>query len=414
MDSLHPKPASDLPRAADVGQPSRPFGNERQSAAQQSAADKSQQRYAQAVGDRIAGFLASRRDELSKISPDVVELIDAISDLAAGGKRMRASLCYWGFRGAGGSPESERIISAGAALELFQSAALIHDDIIDNSDTRRGAPSVHRRFSALHDRSGWSLNPDRFGRAAAILAGDMCLSFSEELFAFATMESVDDGTSAPAQREGRKTIHGQGPRRARAIFDRMRAEVMAGQYLDVLEESAGPVRSAEGAVDRARAIIQFKSAKYSTERPLVLGGALAGADDQLLEQFSRFALPLGEAFQLRDDVLGVYGDPDKTGKPAGDDLREGKRTVLTGYTLQLAPSEQAALLEDNLGNPELTTDQVVELRRIMVECGALAATENLIDGLSDQAFGALESLDVEPAVRTSLASIGRAAIRRIS
>lgn len=373
-----------------------------------------QLRFARSVGDRMAEFLSSRRAELSKISPDVVELIDAISDLSAGGKRMRASLCYWGFRGAGGLPGSEQIISAGAALELFQSAALIHDDIIDNSDTRRGGPSVHRRFGALHVRQNWALDADRFGRAAAILAGDMCLSFSEELFAMATVEGMANDNDRPARQAGGQNAKVRGSRRARAVFDRMRAEVMAGQYLDVLEESAGPVRPAEGAVDRARAIIQFKSAKYSTEHPLVLGGALAGADDELLEQFSRFALPLGEAFQLRDDVLGVYGIPEKTGKPAGDDLREGKRTVLTGYTLQLASPGQATLLEENLGNPDLNAGQVRELRRIIEDCGALAATESLIEELSDQAFRALEELDVEPAVRESLATIGRAAVRRVS
>ncbi|WP_460462631.1 polyprenyl synthetase family protein [Arthrobacter pigmenti] len=376
--------------------------------------DNGQRQFAQAVGDRVAEFLASRRAELSKISPDVVELIDAISDLSAGGKRMRANLCYWGFRGAGGFPESEQVITAGAALELFQSAALIHDDIIDNSDTRRGGPSVHRRFGALHVRRNWALDPDRFGRAAAILAGDMCLSFSEELFALATAVGMDEDNGKPGVDAGITNARGQGSRRARIVFDRMRAEVMAGQYLDVLEESAGPVRPAEGAVDRARAIIQYKSAKYSTEHPLVLGGALAGANDELLEQFSRFALPLGEAFQIRDDVLGVFGIPEKTGKPAGDDLREGKRTVLTGYTFQFASPEQAALLEQNLGNPDLNADQVWELRRIIEDCGALAATETLIEELSDQAFHALEELDVEPVVRNSLATIGKAAVRRVS
>lgn len=375
--------------------------------------DNGQHRFAAAVGSRIAEFLSLRRDDLSRMSPDVVELVDAISDLSAGGKRMRASLCYWGFRGAGGAPESKQIVSAGAALELFQSAALIHDDIIDNSDTRRGGPSVHRRFSSLHTQRGWALNPDRFGRAAAILAGDMCLSFSEELFASATVAGLDDdeGTDTRSVRRASK-LHSS--MRARSVFDQMRAEVMAGQYLDVLEESAGPVRPAAGAVERARAIIRYKSAKYSTEHPLVLGGALAGASDELLGQFSHFALPLGEAFQLRDDVLGVYGIPERTGKPAGDDLREGKRTVLTGYTLQLASPGQAALLEENLGNPDLNTDQVRELRSIIEDCGALAATEALIEELSHQAFQALEELDVEPVVRNSLAVIGRAAVRRMS
>lgn len=355
----------------------------------------SQQWFISAVGTRLTDFLAERRTELLDISPDAIELLDAISDLSSGGKRMRASLCYWGWRGAGGEATAPEVTSAGAALELFQSAALIHDDIIDNSDIRRGRPSVHRRFGSLHRQRGWALDPEPFGRAAAILTGDLCLSFSEELFS-----SI-----------GGAAGH-NGP--ARKVFNRMRAEVMAGQYLDVLEEVAGPGRDRSSAVGRARAIIRYKSAKYSTEHPLMLGGALAGAGDDLLGEYSRFALPLGEAFQLRDDVLGVFGDPSATGKPAGDDLREGKRTVLTGHVLSLASERDAAVLEQNLGNPELDESDVARLRQIIDGCGALAATEDLIRELSDQAFAALAELSVDAATRQALTVLAEAAVDRAS
>ena len=282
---------------------------------------------------------------------------------------------------------------AGAALELFQAAALIHDDIIDRSDTRRGGPSVHRRFSQLHERSGWKLDGERFGHAAAILTGDLCLSFSEEMFA-----AIGEGAVSGC--------------RARDVFNIMRAEVMAGQYLDILEEVAGPTKPAATAVERASAIIRYKSAKYSSEHPLVLGGALAGADDALLAGYSAFALPLGEAFQLRDDVLGVFGDPAETGKPAGDDLREGKRTVLVGLTLTAANDGDASFVHENLGRQELTEEQIARIRAVMVGSGALEATESMISTLSDSAFTALETLPIPADVMQALETLGNAAVRR--
>ncbi|MFP5365257.1 MAG: polyprenyl synthetase family protein, partial [Actinomycetes bacterium] len=313
-----------------------------------------------AVAGELTGFLTARQSVMSAISPDIEPLMGSISNLVTGGKRLRALMCYWGWRGAGGEPAAQQIVAAGAALELFQAAALIHDDIIDRSDTRRGGPSVHRRFTELHGSRGWALDSERFGQAAAILTGDLCLSFSEEAF-------TDIGERAAAGS------------RARLIFNLMRAEVMAGQYLDILEEVAGPVRDRAGAVSRAQSIIRFKSAKYSTEHPLALGGALAGASDELLRGYSAFALPLGEAFQLRDDVLGVFGDPLTTGKPAGDDLREGKRTVLVALALDQASPAESAFIDARLGSPDLSAEDIHELRRIIEESGALAATEVLIN-----------------------------------
>jgi geranylgeranyl diphosphate synthase type I len=254
---------------------------------------------------------------------------------------------------------------------------------------------VHERFSALHARSGWDLDPERFGHAAAILTGDLCLSFSEEAFTAV-------GPAAQAGTPGRR------------IFNTMRAEVMAGQYLDILEEVAGPSRPRAGAVSRARTVIRYKSAKYSTEHPLAIGGALAGADDPLLAAYSAFSLPLGEAFQLRDDVLGVFGDPQTTGKPAGDDLREGKRTVLVALALGAADGAAAAELERGLGRADLELGEIDRLRDIISGTGALEATERLIDELSDEAFGALGRLDVDPVARAALEALGRAAVQRAS
>lgn len=359
------------------------------------AAGDEQSAYVTAVAAELSAFLARRRELLAGISPDALALLDAVANLTAGGKRLRALMCYWGWRGAGGAPGSTRVVAAGASLELFQAAALIHDDIIDRSDTRRGRPSVHMAFGNLHSEQGWFLDQERFGHAAAILAGDLCLSFSEEAFA-------DIGPEAAAGT------------RARQVFNNMRTEVMAGQYLDILEEVAGPTKDRSKAVDRARSIIRYKSAKYSTEHPLVLGGALAGAGEALLAAYSAFALPLGEAFQLRDDVLGVFGDPATTGKPAGDDLREGKRTVLVGYALEQAPEADLGFLEDRLGNPDLSDEDVTRLRSIIIDSGALGRTEALIDDLASHAFTALKALPVDSITMGALESLATAAVKRTS
>lgn len=346
-----------------------------------------------AVAGKLNDFLTSRQNIMSTISQDIDPLMGSIANLVTGGKRLRALMCYWGWRGAGGNASASEVVTAGSALELFQAAALIHDDIIDRSDTRRGGPSVHRRFSQLHADQGWSLDSERFGHAAAILTGDLCLSFSEESF-------TDIGERAASGSQ------------ARLIFNLMRAEVMAGQYLDILEEVAGPVRDRAGAVTRAQSIIRFKSAKYSTEHPLALGGALAGASEELLRGYSAFALPLGEAFQLRDDVLGVFGDPVTTGKPAGDDLKEGKRTVLVAFALDLATPQESAFIDSRLGRPDLTDEDVAEIRRIIVDCGALQATEVLIDEFGAAAYAALDLLPLEDLPKTALRKLAEATVSR--
>jgi geranylgeranyl diphosphate synthase type I len=354
-----------------------------------------QSRFVADVAAKLNGFLGVHQETMATISPDVAPLMGSIKSLVTGGKRLRALMCYWGWRGAGGEAAHPDIIAAGCALELFQAAALIHDDIIDRSDTRRGGPSVHRRFSELHEGEGWALDSERFGHAAAILTGDLCLSFSEEAFT----EIGDRAASGTA---------------ARRIFNLMRAEVMAGQYLDILEEVAGPVRDRAGAVHRARSIIRFKSAKYSTEHPLALGGALAGASEELLQGYSAFALPLGEAFQLRDDVLGVFGDPGTTGKPAGDDLREGKRTVLVGFAINQAGAADSSYIDTMLGRQDLGAAEVAEIRRIIVDCGALEATEAMIEDLSNEAFEALERLPLADLPLTALRRLAEAAVSRAS
>ncbi|WP_431709657.1 polyprenyl synthetase family protein [Glutamicibacter uratoxydans] len=346
--------------------------------------------YSQRVADNLEVFLAAKSAEVGQIASSAVALVDAIKDLTGGGKKLRPAFAFWGFIGAGGQPENEDIVKVGVALELFQAAALIHDDLIDRSDTRRGKPSVHKRFEAQHRELKLDGDAQHYGGASAILAGDLCLSLSEEVFA--SVESA--GASA------------------RTIFNQMRTQVMAGQYLDILEESAGSSYDPEEAVRRARNIVRYKSAKYSTENPFLLGGALAGADEELLSSYRAFALPLGEAFQLRDDVLGVFGDPSITGKPSGDDLREGKRTELIAHAMLLADDASKQLISARLGAPDLTPNEVKKISAILERCGALAKTESNIAELTSDALAALEKIPANELALAGMSFLSDAVTKR--
>ena len=343
--------------------------------------------------------LERQADVLESVSPDLAPLVEAAADLTRGGKRLRPAFCYWGWRGAGGpadGPRGEAIVRAATGLELFQAAALIHDDVMDDSDTRRGLPAIHRRFAELHRGSSWLGTPERFGEAAAILLGDLCLSWSDELL-------TGSGLDAASLAAGRP------------VFDRMRTELMGGQYLDMLEQArAGqPSQDAAGAAaERARQVIRYKSAKYTIEHPLLLGGSLAGASPELLAAYSAYGLPLGEAFQLRDDVLGVFGDPAQTGKPAGDDLREGKRTMLVAFAMEQASPAQQSSLRRHLGDPRLDVASVAELRQVIVDTGALERVEKMIVTLVATADEALGRAPVDEPTREVLSSLVHAATAR--
>jgi geranylgeranyl diphosphate synthase type I len=339
------------------------------------------------VSEALDGFLDRQDTRLASVAYEVGELVLALRDLLSGGKRLRPAFAYWAWRGAG-MPDDDRMVAAAAALELFQASAIIHDDVMDRSDIRRGRPAVHRRFGALHRAEGWRSDGEAFGAGAAILVGDLCLGWSDEMFF---------GSALPPQRLGR----------ARPIFDEMRTELMGGQYLDLLEQAVGG-----GSVARSRRVIQYKSARYSVLRPLQLGAALAGARPQLGEAYDAYGLPLGEAFQLRDDVLGVFGDPTETGKPAGDDLREGKRTVLVALATQHGSRAQVGVVDRYLGDPALDIVGVESLREVLVDTGALAEVERMISACTEQALDALDRVEVAPPADHVLRELAAAATAR--
>ena len=333
------------------------------------------------VQQALDDHLVHQEGRLAELGPRVSPLLDAIRSLLSGGKRLRAAFCYWGWRGAGGEP-SDAAVRACGAVEMFQAAALLHDDVMDASDTRRGLPTAHRRMADLHRDRRWAGSADRFGTAAAVLAGDLCLAWSDEMLACS-------GVPRPQVDAGRD------------VFDLMRTQLMGGQYLDVLAQAL-PEAEGGGTTEQARHVIRFKSAKYTVEHPLLLGGTLAGADPELLEAYSAYGLPLGEAFQLRDDVLGVFGDPTVTGKPAGDDLREGKRTVLVAEAFAAATPQQDRVLRDLFADPQLDDDGVARVQQVLVDTGALRAVEARIDELAVAARAALDASSAAEAARPVL------------
>jgi geranylgeranyl diphosphate synthase type I len=340
----------------------------------------------------LDSFLDGQAERLAPLGDDATRLLAEARAVVSGGKRFRAAFCYWGFHAVAGSAADastdDALVRACASLELLHASALVHDDYMDASDTRRGRPATHRGFAAEHRADGWRGDPEQYGASAAILLGDLLLSWSDELLR---------GCGLPTDRVVA----------AMEVFDRCRTEVITGQFLDVSVQARGVAD-----VDAAMTVLRYKSAKYSIERPLHIGATLAGGSAEQLRQLSAFGLPLGEAFQLRDDLLGVFGDPSATGKPAGDDLVEGKRTVLVALALDGASPAHAARLDAALGTP-LTDSDVAELRAVIDASGAHAQVEQVITELAAKATDALARADLDPHARDVLLELATAATDRV-
>jgi geranylgeranyl diphosphate synthase type I len=348
------------------------------------------------VEDALTRYLAVRRASLIQRAPAFAEAVDALSAFVLrGGKRIRPTFAWWGWRGAGGEPAGERataVLTAVSALELLQACALVHDDLMDASDVRRGAPTVHVAFAGGHRARGWLGDPDRFGMAAAILIGDLALAWAEDMFA----ES------------------GLAPRLLAAAWEpwqAMRSEVLAGQFLDVRAQAEGDESPAT-----ALAVARMKTAAYTVERPLQLGAALAGADAGTVAAIRTFGSDLGVAFQLRDDLLGVFGDTRTTGKPAGDDLREGKRTLLVALGIRNAEEARrhadADALRAALGDPGLTPVTIERIRGLLTDLGAVEDVERRIEALTASALAALSTAGLAEPAGTRLAELAVAATTR--
>ncbi|MGH3841574.1 MAG: polyprenyl synthetase family protein [Pseudonocardiaceae bacterium] len=348
------------------------------------------------VNRELAAFLQAKRNEAAQIDPQFVTAVDSLSEFVlGGGKRLRPTFAWWGWRGAGGSPadpQARAVLRAVSALELIQACALVHDDLMDDSTTRRGAPTVHVEFAARHRAAGWLGTPERFGAATAILLGDIALAWADDMLRGAGLW--------PDQLS-----------RAHAVWQSMRTEVLAGQYLDVLTQACG-----DETPETALQIDRYKTAAYTVERPLHLGAAIAGASPALIHAYRCFGADIGVAFQLRDDLLGMFGDPQVTGKPAGDDLREGKRTLLLAFGLRAADEKRqtgaADIMRGAIGNPQVDEDTVTEVRELLIKVGAVAEVERRITTLTDSALCILRSTELDEPAGTRLTELAAQATRR--
>ncbi|MFJ6675497.1 polyprenyl synthetase family protein [Actinosynnema sp. NPDC091369] len=356
------------------------------------------------VIDAVRGDLAEVRAEVdatldrflaekARTAPDpcLPPLVDVLREFVAGGKRLRPLFCHCGFVAAGGSPDDRAVAWAGAALEMFHTFALVHDDIMDRSERRRGRPTVHRalgaRFAGRGHDDGHAA--ERFGANLGILAGDLCFTWTDELL---------DRTEVDQRRW----------RAVRSLVHTMRTELIAGQLLDL----GGDPRSAADPVRSAWRTIRLKTARYTVELPLRIGVALAGGDAALMRACGAYGRPVGEAYQLRDDLLGMFGDPKVTGKPDLDDLRGGKPTVLMALAWQQADPGQREVISALHGDPELDEEGAARLREVVVATGAAARVERLITIRADRALGALRSSSMSPAAKAPLAELVAHATRR--
>jgi geranylgeranyl diphosphate synthase type I len=334
-------------------------------------------------------FLAAKYAELHRVDPRLRTLASTVWDaVLRGGKRLRPTFGYWGWRGAVGPAAPDgTVLPALAALELLHTFALMHDDVMDAAPTRRGAPSTHAAFTGWHAVNGLAGDGAEFGRSAAILAGDLCLVWADELIATAGLPS--------------DVVVG-----ARRVYDRMRVDAIAGQFLDLLGES-----SPNQPHGHARQVTRLKTASYTVAGPLRYGAALGGIHDPALwRAYADYGFAIGEAFQHRDDVLDVYGDPVVTGKPVGGDLRRGKPTALLERTRALAGRRERAELDRELARGPLA--DVARLAVLIRRTGALAWVEETITKQVAAAVRALDAAPIDPDARLALLHLAHAVTRR--
>ncbi len=327
------------------------------------------------VGARLADILDEEQQRWRSLDPALDAPLSALARLVlSGGKRLRAAFCHWSFVAAGGDPADPMVLDAGAAFEFLQAFALIHDDVMDGSPTRRGVPAIHAEFAEVHRREGWRGESRRFGEGVAILAGDVAHVYADRLMSDA-------------------------PPVALALWHELRIELNVGQYLDI----EGTARAATD-IGTARRISRYKSGKYTIERPLHVGAALAGRLDDLDGVLASYGVPLGEAFQLRDDLLGVYGEEALTGKPVGDDLREGKPTPLLAIATERAAPTQLEVLA-RVGSPDLDRSDVEAIQTVIDDTGARSHSDERIAALTAEASAAIEASGLEPVAVHALADL---------
>ncbi|HEX2316559.1 MAG TPA: polyprenyl synthetase family protein [Thermomonospora sp.] len=335
------------------------------------------------VDAALEAFVARESAEVVTLDPCLGPVVDQLRQAVSGGKRVRAAFCYWGWRAAG-QPDTDAVIRAAAAMELVHAAAIVHDDIIDDSAVRRGVPAAHVALRGPGRPSGG----DR-GTALAILVGDMLMTWAAHLF---------NTCGLPHSYVSR----------ARSLWVTLARELIAGECMEILRPGARPE------VDDALQIIRFKTAKYTVERPLHIGGTLAGASPGTLEAFTAYGVPLGEAFQLRDDLIGVFGDPGRTGKSNLDDLRGRKPTALLALTLTAVKDDDREELRHLLDGPGPADDDLRAVREIIERSGARDHVETMIAQRVRAALAALTRARLRPPATEALTLLASALTTRDS
>ncbi|WP_399896217.1 polyprenyl synthetase family protein [Streptomyces sp. BBFR51] len=341
-------------------------------------------------------YLAARRAEAETISPAYASAVAQLeSYVLRGGKRVRPAFAWLGWVGAGGDgagSEAEAVLRTGAALEMFHAYGLIHDDVIDASSTRRGAPAAHVMFADQHRAHRWRGDAEMFGTGAAILVGDLAQCWADDMVR-------TSGLPMSAQQ------------RVAPVWSELRTDALCGQLLDLTAEAAG----AED-LGTALRVNRYKTASYTVERPLHIGAAIADADAELIAAYRAFGVDLGIAFQLRDDLLGVFGAPEETGKPSGDDLAQGKRTVLFTAALQYADDQDpdaAEFLRARIGT-RISDEDLRTMRGIITDVGAVEHVERDIAARTERAVATLRASGATDSAKDQLTAMAISATQRTS
>ncbi|MFF3989607.1 polyprenyl synthetase family protein [Streptomyces sp. NPDC001601] len=337
------------------------------------------------VDDVLRRFVAEEAGLFAAVDPLLRPVAEQLEAAAADGKRLRAAFCYWGWR-AVGQPDSDALVRAAASMELVHAAAVVHDDLIDDSPLRHGRPTPHVALrAAVQDRP----RADDTARSLAMLVGDLLMSLAGQLFATCGLPAAYLA-------------------RARPLWSVLARELIAGECLEILRTGAGPDTMA------SLKVIRYKTAKYTVEQPLLIGGALAGAGERLREGYSAYGLPLGEAFQLRDDLLGLFGAPEHTGKANADDVRGHRPTALLAETWRLARADDRERLGALLGCRDLDADGLNAVREVMCRLGAPDRIEHMIGARVAEALDALHNLNVPAPAAGALTALAHSAATRLS
>jgi len=327
------------------------------------------------IDNRLADAIENELQLWEKVDSNLVEPFASLKELVfSGGKRLRPAFFHWAHVGAGGNPNSSKAIDVAAAIEMLHAFALAHDDVMDRSEARRGEPSIWQRFANLHEEHRWLGNSLHFGEAAAILVGDLAHVLADKLMS----------RSSPIVLQ---------------LWEELRLEVNIGQYLDVLSGAKGKFDHSS-----ARKILEYKTGRYSVQRPLQLGAAVAGQYDELHKPLTDFGQPVGVVFQLRDDLLGVFGNAEKTGKPTGDDLREGKPTPLMAEAFAHASEQQRSIL-GKIGSNDLSEKEINDIQEVVEETGAKSVIEQEIEELTDSALEILSTIRLEKNASKALSEL---------